>query len=253
MSSKPNTWKGRVARAAVKASDLSGFSLPELLTVILLMALVASLVLPAFQHLVQAENATRAASKLCMALERARALAMGESTYVWVGFAEENPTDRSPVVVVSTVASKDGTEIFNPNYSASESNSLDPARLVQIGKLAVLENSRLADVSEPSGIGSSWECRPSVKRGPVLYRIGASTPKQSRFPFQYPVGVPVTPVLYVFNKTVQFNPRGEAVLNGSYSYVPWLEIAIRPAVASAGRESAVQVAGLAGNIQLYRR
>lgn len=227
----------------------------ELLAVLLLIGLLAILVVPSFQHLVQSQNATRTVYRLLASVERARVLAVSEGTYAWVGFAQENAGDGAPSIVISTVLSRDGTQVFSPNASASATNRLDPARLSQVGNLVRLDNTLFADVGEPSGSGSSWESRPSVKRGPVLYRIGASTPQASRFPFQYPVGTNAS-AQHIFTKTVQFNPRGEAVLNGSYSYVPWLEIVLQPthgAFPLLGRESAIQVAGLNGNIQIYRK
>lgn len=232
-----------------------GFSMLELVTVLALVLILAALTWPALLGLIEAGRATHALGQLSMALENARWRATADGTYVWLGFAEENVgSTRSARLVLSSVASRDGTRIFNPNASASATNKLDAARLVQVGKLLRLEQTRLADVPEPSGTGGPFEVRPSVKRGPVTYRIGASTPAPSRFPFQYPVGAPVPVAQYLFAKTLQFNPRGQVVINGSYSFVPWLEVAIVPArFVRSGRESVVQVAGLTGNVRLYRR
>lgn len=237
-------------RHLVGLAEAGAFTLLELLVVTVISALLAVLAVPAFLQLLDAQHASWSLGQLCWALERGRTHAMAESTYVWVGFAE--PVSGKKNLLLSTVASKDGTRVFNANASAGADNRLDPARLVAPERLLRLENVRLTDVKEPSGTGDAWERRPGVKRGNVLYRIGATTPNPTRFPFQYPVGDPAPESQYLFYKTVQFNPRGEAVLNGSYSCVPWLEIAFQ-STRSASREMAVQLAGLTGNLQYFRK
>lgn len=225
-----------------------GFSLLELITVLLVILMLATLAWPALLGLVEVERATRSLGQLCATLDSARCRAVAEGTHVWVGFAEV-----ADGLLLSCVASKDGSRIFNPNASAGPGNKLDASRLIQLGKLTRLQNTRFAEVSEPTGVGSLFDQRPEVKRGPVVYRIGASTPAPSRFPFQYPVGSPAPAAQHLFTKTLQFDPRGQVVINGSYSFVPWLEIAIAPIRGPGNREAVVQVAGLAGNVQVFRK
>src|SRR6266403_1965958 len=125
----------------------SGFTLIELLVVIGIMILLTALLTPAFTSLKSAGDVTSAAYTIKGVLEQARTYAMANHTYTWVGFYEEdvsrsstNPaTAGTGRLVLSIVASRDGTTVYDPNSSLNP-DPLDPNRLSQIGKLAKIDN-----------------------------------------------------------------------------------------------------------------
>src|SRR5213076_1448094 len=101
----------------------SGFTLIELLVVIGVIILLTALLTPAFTSLKSAGDVTSAAYTIKGVLEQARAYAMANNTYTWVGLYEEDgsqsstnpPTPGVGRLVMSVVASKDGTTVYDPN------------------------------------------------------------------------------------------------------------------------------------------
>src|SRR5437899_9703572 len=96
-----------------------GFTLIELLVVMGIIALLMALVAPAFTTIKSGTDATSAAYTIKGALDTARTYSKANNTYTWVGFYEENVSQPSPAaagtgrVVMSIVASNDGTMIYN--------------------------------------------------------------------------------------------------------------------------------------------
>jgi len=90
----------------------------------------------------------------------------------------------------------------------------------------------------------------------------------SQYPFQYPVGNPVPPAQYTFQKTLQFNPRGESNINSglgvgggggvTYDVKRIVEVGLQ---ATHGTQVdtispnlvAVQITGFGGSVKIYRR
>jgi len=247
----------------------SAFTLIELLAVITVMVLLTALAVPAFNSINQSGDITKAVYDLTAAVETARAFALGNSTYVWVGFFEEDgsrvsnfPTAASGTgrVVISIVASRDGTSIYN----SSNLSAIDPTRLIQVGALTKINNMHLAtfpDASTP-GTGITFDTRPSVDANssvpPASVRIGDTAPPVSQTPFQYPLGSAAAPQ-YQFLKAIQFSPRGEVRIdNNSYSISRLVEIGLQPthgATLDVNTRNlvAIQISGFAGNIITYRK
>jgi prepilin-type N-terminal cleavage/methylation domain-containing protein len=240
----------------------AAFTLIEMLSVT---AIMAVLIAPVCLVTRNTGDVTHATSEVANLLETAATYSRANNTYVWVGFFEEDP-DAVPArsgtgrIVVSVVASKDGTRIVDP---LGPGTGIDSGLLVQVCKLLKLENMHLADVTAPAnpeagGGGDSWDTRPEVKTSHVTYRIGESSPNRTIFPFGYPVGNSKSVPQYQFVKTIQFSPDGETLLNTSYSLVPWIEIGLQPAHGNArdGRSTnlaAIQVSGVTGSVRIYRR
>src|SRR5207248_7474121 len=186
----------------------AGFTLVELLIVIGIIAVLLVLIAPAFTTIKSAGDVTSAAYTIKGVLDTARTYAKANNTYTWVGFYEEDVSILSPApagigrVVMSVVASKDGSMIYNPSSPAQ----ITTAQLIQVGKLTKIENVHLAGdalftatPSTPSG--STFNNRPAV-----TYRIASppnASPPDSTTPFQYPVGSP-----YTFRKMIEFSPGG---------------------------------------------
>ena len=263
-----------VAIHAVRAREPSGFTLPkqrersraftlvELIVVIALISTLMVLVAPAFTGIKSAGDVTSAAYTIKDALEQARTHAMAYETYVWIGFYEEpagqpstNPaTPGTGRIVISTIASADGTTVYNPRSLAA----IDPTRVTQLNKLVKVEGTHLATFPDGSGTGDTFDSRPAA-----IYetaKIGDTTPPNpSLTPFQYPVGNPAPAAQYTFVKAVEFSPRGEARINNrNYTLKTVAEIGLQPTHGTAVDVNsrniiAIQFGALGGDLKIYRR
>jgi type II secretory pathway pseudopilin PulG len=251
----------------------SAFTLLELLIVIGIIALLMVLIVPAFTTIKSGTDVTSAAYTIKGVLDTARSYAKANNTYTWVGFYEEDVSQPSIVhgvdpctgcvgrLVMSIVASKDGTTVYDPNNLAT----IDPTRLIQVGKLTKIENVHLATFTDGLGTGSTFDRRPAVTYDTA--RIGDQTPPNASLtPFQYPVGNPAPSAQYTFVKAVQFSPRGEARIdNTNYTLKTVAEVGIVQSHGNAaptpspglgqypGNVVAIQLTGVGGDVKIYRR
>jgi len=248
----------------------AGFSLLELLVVMAIILVMMALAVPAFNSIKAGGDVTKAAYEVSGALETAATYARANNTYVWVGFFEEDAlaAGTTPAtagvgrLVISLVYSKDGTRIIDP---AASGQNIPPARLAQLGKLIKIDKMHFSDLPnplspDPKGAKTDWDQRSAVvsTNGFVAYRIGQSTPNATKFPFQYPVGSATPAAQYIFTKTIRFSPRGETVMNTSYSTVPWLEVGLQTARGNvadtaASNVVAIQVTGINPQVRIYRK
>jgi type IV fimbrial biogenesis protein FimT len=260
-----------------------GFTLLELLIVLAIVALLAVLATPAVTALLGTEGLGGAAYTIGDELQQARAYAMGNSTYVFVGFAEcdasvDATATTQPAgtgrVVIAAVASQDGTL----NSVTGNSN------LVTVFKPRVFENLHIvgggyvpntypdtqptlaapmqrptADVllQYPSGSGSG-----AIVNGSVATCVP---------PFTYPLTVAVTgKPKYTFNEILTFDPHGAArVLTGLDAYTSatladaaYVEIDLQqthgnltppaPQDTPSVNYAAIQCDGLSGAVRTYR-
>jgi Tfp pilus assembly protein FimT len=240
----------------------SAFTLLELLIVIGIIVILLVLIVPAFTTIKSGGDVTSAAYTIKGVLDTARTYAKANNTYAWVGFYEEdvsqpstNPaTAGTGRLVMSIVASKDGTTVYDPNNLAT----IDATKLTQVGKLTKIDNLHLwTHTDTPSGTGLTFDTRPNVV---PTYCIGNSSPANSATPFQYPVGSPAPSAQYTFGKALQFSPRGEVrINNNSNSPQKVAEIAFEQTHGAAAPLSlpanvaAIQVNGFAGDVTIYRR
>jgi hypothetical protein len=100
----------------------------------------------------------------------------------------------------------------------------------------------------------------------------AAPTTNTQFPFQYPVASPAPTAQYTFQKTLQFNPRGENTINSglgvggvTYDIKRIVEIGLiqthgnvaptpTPSAGNyVGNVVAVQINGFAGDVKIYRR
>jgi len=170
---------------------------------------------------------------------------------------------------MSIVASKDGTKVYDAN-----STSIDPTRLIQVGKLVKLENIHLGLLPLGTGTppGDTFDSRPLPTPAPAndsrfgeLNGSPTAPTTNSQYPFQYPVGSPAL-AQYTFQKTLQFNPRGESTINSglgvggvvTYDVKRIVEVGLQ---ATHGTQVdtispnlvAVQITGFGGSVKIYRR
>jgi hypothetical protein len=180
---------------------------------------------------------------------------------------------------MSLVASKDGTTIYN---SASPA-AIDPTKLIQVGKLVKIDNLHLPILNPGSNTGDTLDTRPWPSPTPTpandsrfgeinLSGAAAAPTTNTQFPFQYPVGSPAPTAQYTFQKTLQFNPRGESQINSgfgvggvTYAVKPIVEIGLiqthgtvvptpTPSAGNyIGNVAAIQITGYGGTVKIYRR
>jgi len=238
------------------------FTLLELLVVFFIIAIMMVLVIPAFTNIKNGSDVNSAAYTIKGVLDTACTYAKTNNTYTWVGFYEEDvsqPSTNPPTagigrIVMSIVGSNDGTII----YTSSSPGTIDPTRLLQVGKLTKIENIHLwTHTDAPSGTGSTFDTRPNVTS---TYCVGGVSSTGTLF--QYPVGSPAPTAQYTFLKGVQFSPGGVAqIINSTASYSPQTaaEIGLEPTHGNFAPSSvpanvvAIQFTGIGGNVTIYRR
>jgi len=245
-----------------------GFSLIELLVSVSIITLMTSLVVPAFTSILKSNGTDSAVCDIKGAIEAACSYARANNTYTWVGFYEEDVTAAASImsppytgrgrVLIAVVASKDGTAVFGSNDPAA---LLPSDRISALGKIIRLENVHLMDIGAPTGTnadpktlegrsGFPYDDNEPQNGGQSHYsRISSESSDRTLFPF--------TAQGYTFYKTIRFNPRGEADINGTFNLRSLIEIGLKPtsgtAVLNSPNVAAVQISGIAGNATIYRR
>ncbi len=246
-----------------------GFTLVELLVVVGIIIIMMGLMMPAFNAIKGGGDLTKAAYDVAGALEGARAYAMANNTYTWVGFYEEDagalaatnvkpPYTGKGRVILGIVAAKDGTtSCEDPAATAASPIPLTSTLVTQINKPVKIENVHLVDLGAPaaSGDGKTLSSRPDAaytNPGPPndhYNRISSESADSTMYP--------VAAGNYTFYKTVRFNPRGESSLNSTYSPKRIAEIGLRPTHGSAVDNAtanvvAIQLTGVGGKVNVYK-
>jgi type II secretory pathway pseudopilin PulG len=242
----------------------------ELLIVMGIVGLLLVLIAPAFTYIKGGTDVTSAAYTIQGVLDTARTYAKANNTYTWVGFFEEDgsisstnpPTPGNGRVVVSIVASKDGTEVYTSVGSPAADMDTAGTRLSQVGKLVKLDNMHLRTFANCTSncTGDTFPTRPPVPGAlPNDAKIGDTSPTDSLRYFHYPSTVTEGAAQYVFRKMIQFSPRGECrPQNDNYEIRTVIEVGLQqthgttlPALADP-KNCAVQLTGFGGNVKIYR-
>jgi prepilin-type N-terminal cleavage/methylation domain-containing protein len=273
---------GRIRRGEHQTLDIKlhsrGFTLIELLVVMAIIGILMVLVAPAFTNMKSAGDVTNAAYGIQGLLDNARTYAKANNTYVFVGFAEVDPSIDSSVspqltgngrVAVAAVASKDGTRQFQyattnqgSDWTANYSNG---SHLIAIGKLQTYENLHFL-VNFPSWTPAAHPTSKMARNQPLggtFYTLGIAP--NSVTPFSWPLGSPLNSGQYQFNKVINFDPRGIARIaySGNADEIAQLmEIDLQqnhgtvtptpPSNQDVGNHVAVQIAPTTGAIRVYR-
>lgn len=265
--------RGEERRSSRACADAvrTGFTLLELLVVIGIIALLMVLVVPAFTNIKSAGDASSAAYTIKGVLDTARTYAKANNTYTWVGFFEEDASTSStnPAtagngrIVMSIVASKDGTQVYTSVASPAADMDAAGTRLLQVGKLVKLDNMHLQTF--PNGTGAvpanTFPTRPPVPGGsPDNAKIGDTSPPDSLRYFHYPPTGTEAAAQYKFRKMIQFSPRGECrPQNDNYEMRAIMEVGFQPirgtAVSSVddNKNCVVQLTGVGGSVKIYQK
>jgi prepilin-type N-terminal cleavage/methylation domain-containing protein len=227
------------------AASRRAFSLIELLSVMAIIGMLTAAVLPALNSIKDGGSVTHAAFEIGSVLEQARAYAMANNTYVFVGLAEVNgATAESGAqqagrgrVVVAAAGSKDGTRSFGANN----------ANLTPLSKLRRFNNLHLADTVPNAENMARPEVADSYRAGSAAFVAEGS--------FGWPLSAPSQ--AYTFTKIIQFDPRGTASIQSGTRHLPqWMEIGLAPArgstVVDSANCAALLLDGVTGSVKIFR-
>jgi prepilin-type N-terminal cleavage/methylation domain-containing protein len=231
-SSKPRFALFRLARSKESAWPFAvptgAFSLIELLVVVAVMGLLASLTVPALNSIGSARGSIDAAYKISDAIELARSEAVARRSFVWLGF--ENATNfGNRNLKLGAVYSKDGST----NISAANLQPLfRPILLDRVGLVAVVATgTNSTKYSDATSLANN--------------SAGAS----------FSVGSQA-----FVNNTITFTPTGEAMLTGlpnaTTGFEPQILIGLRGfrgSTEATNNDIAVVVDGSAGIPTIFRK
>lgn len=228
-----------------------GFTLLELLVVMTIIGAMVGLSVTAISSLSGSGSFDESAFKIAGVIDQARAHAMANNTYVYVGLHEVDGDDSTATtsgtgkVILMMAASIDGTRGFDSNTTGSGWD--DPNGREPFGKLAILNNMHLADSSTLISTGEMLN-RPSV--GSASYHL-ADTDTTNR--------TLAWGTKYTFGQVLQVDPQGVVRLMGSASensIPPIIEIGLQEAkgkaIPSDAQIGVIQISGISGSVRVYR-
>jgi prepilin-type N-terminal cleavage/methylation domain-containing protein len=199
-------------------STLSGFTLVELLMVILIITVLAAAVGPAMSAIMSSGGANQNISKLSEIFEQAREYAVAQNTYVWVTFNPIPATGNTPdKVIVAVVASTDGTDpgVINPT-ATNPYGQVPSASLALISKVVTLNQLLIRNAA--TFPVSSLPATP----------VADSSNNCETLPngWNFAIQTPGTGSSSTYTQVVQFTPSGQA-RNGS-SPVDFIDFDVQP-------------------------
>jgi prepilin-type N-terminal cleavage/methylation domain-containing protein len=246
------------------AATSKAFTLIEMLTVISVTAILAILATPALQSLQKAGLFDNSVYGMADSLNLARAYAIANNTYVYVGVTEldrsQNPAATPQLagigrVAMSIVATTDGT-------SDAASWSTTGSNLTQVRQVRTFDLLHIASKAFPVATSGNMAFPANVTTTPAPLPA-ASSPLT---PFSLPLGSDesASSGKYNFNNTntqvICFTPEGGVLLNGTA--VQWLEIDIQPAMGTSapaaptnvnqGNQAVLIIDGVTGAVTVYR-
>ena len=218
------------------------FTLIELLVVISIVMLVATFVVPAVVGVSKGRNFGSEVDQISDFLDEARAAAMANNTYVWVGMlpiAAGAPGDIDGVneVVMAAVSAKNGqsTDLAQNNY-------------IPLGKGTIFKN--IMPTTTPQGQFGVSILPKSGREANADYLSISSTPGIFGT-FSETVGaVKIGGKPPVFTTVIQFGPLGDAKIKSTASRC--IEIDLESWPNTPQQPGIVQIDGLTGQVRTYK-
>ena len=176
-----------------------GFSLVEILTVLAIATLLASLSFPALSG-IQSSRLGDSISELSDYVKVAQTVARSSNSYVWIGFAQH--TNNLEVVALQGLTGVSTDLTNNQVQLLSKPLNLPNVVLDPTGKLPTESQappSSLVSMISTSALGSS---------GTFTFTVSGQT--------------------QTFSNVIGITPRGEAFLSGPTTFVHWLQIGVAP-------------------------
>jgi prepilin-type N-terminal cleavage/methylation domain-containing protein len=220
-----------------RVGSRGGFSLVETLFVLSIVVVIATLAIAAFRG---GPDTNKAAWEMVGFIDHAREYAMAQNTYVWIMFNQgQDATTQDRYIAVYAFASRDGSS--TPNKS----------NFVQVGKLMILQNMTLDNLS-----AYPYGGRPTAG---VLQVTGGVTMNVSSI-------IPVTTIATKYSNPCRVlgitpgglveMPKTSSVSFANMAIFKWLEIGLQPMRGEmkvpAGGTAVIQIAGLTGQTRVYR-
>ena len=209
-------------RASRKTLSNAGFSLIELLSVVVVMALLTALVIPATMSLIASSGFRSNVTAVDGILEDAYSAALAKNTYVWIGFSQL-PINGGGVGVVT---------VFSPHEDPNDF----PNNVTVLTKPVFLTNLNLATISAAQISNPS---RVTTSVGQITAaNIGA---------FSSQVGGSVQTLSFV----MEITPSGQISLSSSTKYA-WVEIGMAPLTGNGKNAAVLQMNAFTGRVASYR-
>jgi len=246
----------------------NAFTLIELLLVLFIIVVMIGLLMPALTNIGSASGLTKAAYDIQGTLDQARAYAMANNTYAYVGLVEEDVTQPASAkpqtpgigrVAIAVVAARGGTRGYDATAANIASPAISGTNLIAIGKLQHFENTHLVDfgATPPTTGGMARPAIPDPQAGYPNYRLANSAAAANCVtPFGWPLG---STAQYTFKTVINFDPQGVARIQGATNadiIPPYMEIGLQQThgkVVSSGSNSvAIQIDGMSGSTRIYR-
>jgi prepilin-type N-terminal cleavage/methylation domain-containing protein len=272
---KPRAAGSHLMIARPSRARLGGFTLIELLIVISIIVASLAFVAPAFNSMRSASDINDTSSEIASMLEQARAYAMANNTYVFLGIAEVDAavsrsarpqtaadSQKGGRVAIQAIASKDGTRRYEITALSNWSQDYGSGQgFMPISKLRRFESTHLADFSKLNGTGKMARILPTSDE----YSIGSQS-CQSATPFSYPIGANLSGgYQYLVQKVIEFTPQGNAklVTKANRGAVPKvIEIGLQhsrgnllpplPQNINIGNHVLVQLDGITGTVTILK-
>jgi prepilin-type N-terminal cleavage/methylation domain-containing protein len=268
-------------RKEIREAGRLGFTLVELLVVLgiisILLFLASSALSGPFGLAFDSSS-----SDLANTLVRARAYAMANNTYVFVGLEEVDAsvagsatqTAGNGRIGVVVVATNDGSRGYDPTSTTGNTTIPEtslPAyantQLVVVAPLRHFDNMHLITLTaaDITAFGTNYPIKDTTGDTIPFYDL-AATSSDSALTFNWPLGAAAAATQYTFGthpgSIIQFNPQGEAqIITGANtnSYLQRIELDlvpthgnVVPTTAILPNQASILIDGASGAVSLYR-
>jgi prepilin-type N-terminal cleavage/methylation domain-containing protein len=223
-----NSTLGLSSRASLR--NKRGFSLMELMCVVAILSVLASMTWPSIVGMVSGSRLTNNAYELSGLVQQARTAALTEHSYVWLGFSTTSQ-NGAPALVVASVIGNSGlaTDLQNSQYQA-------------VFKPVILKGVSLAAAQNYAAIPGLLSPNTDVGSQTYSFQMNALGTTNVQF-----------------NDVIVFGPDGQAYLptsSGALGSAPvqCVGVGLNAAPAASNLHTvAVQVHGLSGQVSVFQQ